>query len=399
MVYLFGHAALAIALPAPLKYTDLTNPMRCALVPSKERGKMKAHALFVDLPNFYSHLLRSGIDDPQLLRDYFCHWLDFDRVATKLTGESSPVWVFYSGKRLGPSSCRVDGKCLGGYVERINSLPGVTAYDVNIEGRQREPMSYKCQKCGHEGLAQWESEKGIDASLTVHLFDTMDTWDVAYILSADADFVPTVRSLRRRGKLLVGAGFSERSSALVRECYEYVDLSRIFLKEDVAAYEIFKEGGISERCLTDEVVPTPDDTDTSRSVRLIVRWEAVRADVIAGQGNLLSIDEVSETGPYYLVSLVISPPIELSNRHALIQDLQTRFQRHVRKMDPAKGQYQLVVSPLGWDGVRRRLEAFAASVDGKFVHDPGYWGGSCSVEYQYDRAAGRYVVVPPDDAS
>ncbi len=63
------------------------------------------------------------------------------------------------------------------YIERINSFRGVTARDVDIEGKQREQASYECEKCGHQGVAQWESEKGIDASLTVHLFDTMDTWE------------------------------------------------------------------------------------------------------------------------------------------------------------------------------------------------------------------------------
>ena len=38
---------------------------------------MDRAAVFVDLPNFYSLLLRSGIDtDRKLLRDYFLYWMD-----------------------------------------------------------------------------------------------------------------------------------------------------------------------------------------------------------------------------------------------------------------------------------------------------------------------------------
>ncbi len=49
------------------------------------------------------------------------------------------------------------------------------------------------------------------------LHTPMESWDNALLLSCDADFVPTVTSLRRRGKLVVGAGFSNASPALMRE--------------------------------------------------------------------------------------------------------------------------------------------------------------------------------------
>jgi len=55
---------------------------------------MMQYALFVDLSNFYSHLLESAIDDPRGLRDYFLYCCDFDRLAEKLTGEPTSVWIF-----------------------------------------------------------------------------------------------------------------------------------------------------------------------------------------------------------------------------------------------------------------------------------------------------------------
>lgn len=187
---------------------------------------MTRAALFVDLPNFYSHLLKSGIEEPRFLRDYFLHWLDLDLLAYALAGEVSGIWVFYSGERIGPSDQRIVGSHLKDYIARINALEGVTAWDVNIQGEQREPFKVRCESCGKEAVIEWISEKGIDASLTVHLFDTMDSWDVAYLLSGDADYVPAVASLRRRGKIVKGAGFPDQcSSALIRECYDYIDLS------------------------------------------------------------------------------------------------------------------------------------------------------------------------------
>lgn len=252
---------------------------------------MKSQALFVDLPNFYSRLLDSDIDDPRLLRDYFLYWLDFDRLAERLTEEPSSVWVFYSGRKFGPQSNRIQDECLNKYIERINSLRGVTARDVDIEGRQREQAKYECDNCGHQGIAQWESEKGIDASLTVHLFDTMDSWDVAYLLSGDADFVPAVASLRRRGKIVTGAGFSDRSLALARECYDYVDLCGVFLKDDIFAYRVFSDKGVAQRWLNDEVEV---NAGLSRApVELTFEWQPHLEQIRASDGHVVSFS----TGP------------------------------------------------------------------------------------------------------
>ena len=212
---------------------------------------MTRHALFVDLPNFYSHLVESSLGEPRQLRDYFLEWFSFYQLANRLTDEYCPVWIFYSGRRFGPKPNRIEGQYLDDFVNRVNSLKGVTAYDVNIPGQQREPAKYQCEKCGHEGVAQWESEKGIDVSLTVHLFDTMESWDVAHLLSGDANYVPAVASLRRRGKIVTGVGFDNPSSALVRECYEYVNLSEYFFSKDISAYLLFKPAGLLEKWLVD----------------------------------------------------------------------------------------------------------------------------------------------------
>ncbi|HUW13573.1 MAG TPA: NYN domain-containing protein [Anaerolineae bacterium] len=356
---------------------------------------MQRQAVFVDLANFYSHLLRSGIGEPSRLRDYFLCWLDLDRLARALTGDFSPVWVFYSGKRLGPGKDRVQGDDLRTYVDRINSLKGVTAYDVAIEGTQREHASYKCDNCGHEGVAQWESEKGIDASLTVHLFDTMDTWDAAYLLSADADFVPAVRTLRRRGKIVVGAGFSARSSALVQECYDYVDLHPMFLQDDLAAYEMFRQGGTVQAWLADPVVPQLPEGDPERPVELSAHWQGLRADRLDDYG-WESMREVSEHQFYHLVQLMATGSVDLSGRLELVSNFQAVFPEYVTKIDPARNWCQLAVSPLAWHGVERRLEAFGARLEGASIEGPWSRLGRWTITYQYDATAGGYVVVPPE---
>jgi hypothetical protein len=354
---------------------------------------MTTQALFVDLPNFYSDLLRSGIGDVGSLKDYFLHWLDFDRLAQKLTGEPSTVWIFYS-RRFGPKSNRIhQDNGLDEYIQRINSLRGVTAWDVDIPGKQRQYASYKCEECGHEGVAEWESEKGIDASLTVHLFDTMDAWDVAYLLSGDADFVPAVASLRRRGKIVVGAGFSDTSLALVRECYDYVDLCDIFLKEDVAAYEIFKSDGIIRNWLTEEV-PLKYSGHEVNPVKLTFEWQFHSGPIVRSDTSLLSMNEISSSSTHYRIYLLAEGPIDLSSRHQQIEYFETKFPHHVIGKDLTKGEYQLIVSPLAWNGVERRLEFFTSSLAVSEVYKSRLAGKGYIVKYRYNSDTDRYEMVP-----
>ena len=334
---------------------------------------MTTQALFVDLPNLYSHLLESGIDEPRQLRDYFLYWLDFDRLSQKLTDEFSSVWIFYSGRKFGPRANRIEGEYLNKYIDRTNSLKGVTAHDVDIEGKQRETAVYQCEKCGYQGVAQWESEKGIDASLTVHLFDTMDTWDVAYLLSGDADFVPVVASLRRRGKIVIGAGFSNRSTALVRECYDYIDLCDLFFREDIAGYHIFRENGIAQTWLTDEVQSLSDTSP----VELTFEWQ-------------FHPNRISDRGPCYHIYLTAKGPIDLSSRLKQIENLRTIFPESIGEMDSARGQYQLIFTPTVWSGVERRLGPFTSSLRNLQTYEAIVSGTGYAVKYEYNPDAKRY---------
>lgn len=312
---------------------------------------MSGAALFIDLSNFYSHLLKSGIEEPRFLRDYLLYWLDFDLFAEALWHSVSGIWIFYSGKRIGPSDERIEGKYLRQFIDRINAIRGVTARDVNIPSEQREHLTVKCESCGREHTAEWKSEKGIDASLIVHLFDTMDSWDVAYLLSGDADFVPAVVSLRRRGKIVIGAGFPARSSALVRECYDYIDLCNVYLKEDVAAYGLFRE-----------------------SVQLFFTHQRGVND------------------DHFYINLVLQKGlIDLSSRHSKIEEFKTKFPDQVRAMDLEKAHYQFRISPIVWAGVERRIESFVSSIEGlEYVSGRR---GSYKIEYVYDRDARTYEVV------
>lgn len=329
---------------------------------------MTAQALYVDLPNFYSHLLESWIGNPRSLRDYFLYWFDFDRLSRRLTSTVSPVWIFYSGRRFGPKPNRIEGKYLDTFVNRINSLKGVTARDVDIEGMQREAASYQCDNCGHKGVAQWESEKGVDASLTVHLFDTMEAWDVAYLLSGDADFVPVVSSLRRRGKIVNGAGFSKRSSALVRECYEYIDLWNLFFKADIFAYLIFAEDGIARKWFTDEIQPQSDNSP----VEITFEWQ-FQADQL-------------------LIYLTANGSFNLENRLKQIEDLRNIYPDGIGDLNPAERKYRLTITNAVWSGVERRIAKLTSSLPGLKTYEASS-GTVFSVHYEFNTGTQKYEPI------
>jgi uncharacterized LabA/DUF88 family protein len=257
-------------------------------------------AVFIDLPNFYSQLIRFlREEDILLLKGYFLTWLDFDILAKEITNSSSDIWIFYSEKRIGPSNARIEGKELQNYIKRINMLEGVTAYDVNIPGEQREYFTINCPNCKRESQGESASEKGIDASLAVHMFDTMDSWNVAFLLSGDADFVPAVKSLRRRGKMVIGGGFpSIASSAILRECYSYIDLFDKFIRFDMAMYLLFKTDGIIYNWLAEEKVHLPENNKyryvsfsfyLSSSYLINFTWSGVnKSSFLENQLNILN---------------------------------------------------------------------------------------------------------------
>lgn len=301
-------------------------------------------AVFVDLPNFYSRLIKSGIGEPREMRDYFLQWLDLDLLSKWLTGQTCPTWVFYSGRRIGPSSERIEGQRLEEFIKRTNRLPSVTAYDVNIPGDQREPFTTKCE-CGKMVTGQWESEKGVDASLIVHLFDTADSWDEAILLSGDADFTPVVRSLRRRGKLVRGAGFAGASESLIREFYSFEDLSSSLVRNDFAAYLILGHQGLLDQWMAIEVPPT-EVTSDRKVCTIECSWSSRRGrgePIMHARGRATYGDE------YEIITFNADGFNSAQSRFSILEEFYKRFP------DLTLGRTALLVSPQAWDKVARIL--------------------------------------------
>jgi len=339
---------------------------------------MSNNSIFIDLPNFYSRFIDSGIDKRKNLRDYFLYWLDLDMMVKELTEKYSGIWVFYSGERIGPSNERIVGDLLQKYIKRINSLEGVTAKDVNIPGEQREPIKVKCNNCGHENVSEFISEKGVDASITVHLFDTMDSWDTAFLLSGDADFVPAVASLRRRGKIVRGVGFHDASFALVRECYDYINIVDTYLKQDYLIYSLFKEYGIIQNWLNSAIVLTEQNNESKE----------VYLEMNLGSERFLG----SQKSGTYCVDLRCIGPVDLTSRSETIKDLKSRYNEFITEQTNREGKlfgyYIINIESYTLGSLNRRVESFLNAIEGKKIIDIGE-NITCKVEFMLNEKTGK----------
>lgn len=202
--------------------------------------------VLIDLPNLYNGLIQASQLPPQQTRDFFLDWLEMDILATAINPEEHTIgsWIFYSIRAMGRGDARIPPQKLKQFAYRTNLRSGISAIEVGIPGHQSESFEFTCSKCGEKNVTQTRSEKGIDSTLITHLFDTMDSWNVATIVSHDADYCPAIRALRKKGKVIFGAGFPKRASeALITECFGFIDVLEEYLERDLGLFFLFKRKG------------------------------------------------------------------------------------------------------------------------------------------------------------
>jgi uncharacterized LabA/DUF88 family protein len=204
--------------------------------------------VLIDLPNFFNGLTTESPIGPVLTKAYFLDWLDLELMASILNpapeDQSIGTWVFYSDRAMGRGAARLTPEELREFVKRHNRITGVSAKVADIPGEQGETFRFTCSECGAENDAQTHSEKGIDSTLITHLFETMDYWITATIVSQDVDYCPAVRALRKKGKLVYGAGFIKRAGeALITECFGYMDVMDEYIRGDLDLFLLFRRGG------------------------------------------------------------------------------------------------------------------------------------------------------------
>lgn len=173
-------------------------------------------ALFFDGKNFYS----GWRDTAQGRR------IDFPRLAEWLVKRvhGSVLWGahYYTGvEPLGEEPPTDAQLRLHGFLDMLEIQPGYFVYRF-----PRKQARSSCQKCGAE--IRYSHEKEVDTTMVADMlrYAAVGAYDVAVLMSGDADYAPALEGVRAVGKQAyvaswAGAGVSQR---VRRAAFEHIDL-------------------------------------------------------------------------------------------------------------------------------------------------------------------------------
>lgn len=159
-----------------------------------------------------------------------------DKLSSVLVGKAGSG-AEYSGTHVYASINRRSGKdrTLNSFLQTMDLLPG---YKVIV--KERKPA--KPIRCNNEGCREKIThcphcykelkrtiEKGVDTSIAIELFHYAidNVYDTAVLISDDADFVPAVEYIQRRGNRIIHAGFKDQAFSIKKACWSHIDFESI----------------------------------------------------------------------------------------------------------------------------------------------------------------------------
>jgi hypothetical protein len=264
--------------------------------------------------------IRPG-DSSDLVQRYLRDWFDVDRfVSATIADEIDPlhdlgIVVFHTMNRLGPESCAwtIAGRDqLMPFWSRQGSNPSCSTMHVEVPGQM---------------------EKGLDMSMAVYLFETLERWQAAFLFTDDADFVPAVWSLRRHGKRVYCAALdTSEPRPLVLACQHFYPWDVVFLFADLVLFEELQPGGGLDRFLAHEnVLPK----------QLSLRWDG-------GALLLLPEDEHNLTGYDELLTKMMGSECFRAVQHG-----------NSLRVEPFMGGRSLETAVLVGEGLRRHADVLS----------------------------------------
>lgn len=141
-------------------------------------------AFYVDGFNLFH-----SIDD---LKRPYLKWLDLKALAQRLLIGKRQTLV----RLVYCSAIRTDD--VGKLTRHRSYLRALESTGVTVELGYFAKDDRKCKRCGHEWTKRTEKEGDVSLALAVLNDAHDDLYDVAYIVTADGDQAPTVRSIRTR---------------------------------------------------------------------------------------------------------------------------------------------------------------------------------------------------------
>lgn len=120
----------------------------------------------------------------------------------------------------------------------LHQMDLFSGYKVIV--KERKPA--KQVRCTHEGCRKKITqcpycnnelirtvEKGVDTSIAIELFHYAldNVYDTAILVSGDADFVPAIEYIQRRGNKIIHAGFKNQAFEVKKACWSHIDFEDI----------------------------------------------------------------------------------------------------------------------------------------------------------------------------
>jgi len=127
-----------------------------------------------------------------------------------------------------------DSKLRGWLDSFLDRQPG---FNVKARPRKSKPRKVHCPSCGADNEAcgncgeplTWAPEKGVDTAIVTDLLALAgeDAYDVAILLSSDADHIPAVEWVQARGKKVINATWAKHGFDLKRTCWAEIELDAV----------------------------------------------------------------------------------------------------------------------------------------------------------------------------
>ncbi|SHL17123.1 Uncharacterized conserved protein, LabA/DUF88 family [Desulfatibacillum alkenivorans DSM 16219] len=161
----------------------------------------------------------------------------------------SPMLVSETEKVTGLSQLKFDGTNVYASINKKNPaevnlkrwldsfLDRQTGVNVFVRDRKLNEKSFRCHSCNSDidrcpgcGEKIFKSiEKGVDSAIVTDMLSLAwaDAYDIAVLVSSDADFVPAVENLQERGIKVINATWKNLGHQLAKACWASIELDKI----------------------------------------------------------------------------------------------------------------------------------------------------------------------------
>lgn len=210
------------------------------------RGSVMRVALFFDGKNFYHGLREVQSPDYRINFPRLANWL-----REKTNGSVIVGAYYYTGVEPPSQELPESAGKLEGFLKIIQSQRG---FYVRRFPRWRH--TDVCKKCGEEH--HYTHEKQVDTSIVADMVKgaAIDAYDVAILLSGDADFIPAIEVVNSLGKQVYvatwnGIGQAERIRSVA---YDLINLT-----EGINKFEEIPKSSTTSTSLPDEAPVEPEE--------------------------------------------------------------------------------------------------------------------------------------------